>query len=76
MSPSGAYWNGDEHRWRLRAPSSVPTITVSDLGEEEREAREEKIKKGARVVPFGFSRVLPQPEREPVEPLLWEGDDS
>lgn len=69
------YWNGDERRWYLRAPTSTPSITVSEPSDEQKKATEEKVKQGARVVPFGFARVIaPAPvERDPI---VWEGDDG
>ncbi len=70
-----SWWNGDEWRWRMRAPSSVPTITVTDLHADAQRDRDEKVKAGAQVVPFGFGRVL-APEPVESEPALWEGDGA
>lgn len=66
---SGSNW--------FRTPySSNPTIIISEMSEGKREERERKIKQGAHVVPFGFSRALEQ-EPAPVvdQPLVWEGMD-
>ena len=61
-------------RWQAQARSSVPSITVSDLSADARQDRAEKIRAGARVVPFGFARVIAPPAVE-RDPLLWEGED-
>jgi hypothetical protein len=66
--------NGDTWRWRMSAPSTVQTIVVSDLAEEAEAQREERVKRGARVVPFGFGRAMTQPFVE-RDPLTWEGED-
>lgn len=66
------WWNGDEWRWRLSAPSHRPTITVLEQSNEALDRREQKIKDGARVVPFGFSRVL----SEDPQLRLWKEDSA
>lgn len=68
-------WSGDEWRWypSCHQPArftAVPTIVVSDLTDEEKQAREQAVKDGARVIPFGFG------PREDPEPLTWEGDGA
>jgi hypothetical protein len=57
IGTNAAHWSGDEWRWRLQAPTTHPTITVIELDEENKKERE-KARDGAKVVPFGFSRVL------------------
>jgi hypothetical protein len=39
------------------------TIAVLEESEEARSAREQKIKDGAKVVPFGFARALDEEDR-------------
>lgn len=67
--------SGDSWRWdvgRHARPSAYvgPTIAVAEMSDERKKERERKIEDGARVVPFGFARVLGG------EPGRWEGDDS
>lgn len=62
-------YSGDERRWWLSAPNSLPTIAVIEPVASDAPKREP----GARVAPFGFSRALPSPPDR--EPLLWEGAD-
>lgn len=68
----------ENRRWQLRSHGTGPSITVSEMSEEKRKERERKIKEGAKVIGFGFGRVLDE-EREPtvpVDPILWEGDGA
>ena len=71
-----AYWNGDEFRWRLKAPSSVPSMTVSDLSDEAKEERKTRVKAGARVVPFGFARALQSEPSAPSAHIFWDEVDA
>lgn len=69
-----------DQRWRWdvgkHLTPRVASIVVTEESDDAKEAREEKIRTGAEVVPFGFSRVLPREPRVPAEPVLWDGDNA
>lgn len=68
---------GKQEAWRWYPPSrsAQPTIVVSEPTKDQAAERQKKVDDGAEVVPFGFSRALPQ-EEAPTrnESSDWEGD--
>lgn len=69
-----ASYHPESWRWHASASTNFRSITVTDESAETRERRQEQIKKGAQVVPFGFARVL-SPEPVERDPQVWEGSD-
>lgn len=61
-----------DRRWKLRAPSSVPTMTVYERSPDAVAADQEKVKQDARVIPFGFS--APAEPAAKLDPQLLRPD--
>lgn len=66
--------HNEEWRWEpeYHVRPTHATISVIDRSADDQKTADEKAK-GARRVPFGFSRVL-QPDPEPLSQADWDGD--